>query len=288
MYYTHNVDPVLLQLGSLEIRWYGVFYLVSFLVGYKFLFERHKRGFCQMNSLQIQDLITYLMVGMMVGARVVYAVIYNWDYYGDHIIEIFYIWKGGLSFHGAIMGFAGGIYLFGKKYKIPFWHISDNVVMVGALGVFIGRWGNWTNGELWGRVTDVPWAVIFPAAGPQPRHPSQIYQSLAEGLCVFLILLWLDHRERKKHVSITEAKKSKLKVTWNRTGIVTGSFLIAYGVARFIVEFFRQPDAQLGFYFKYFSMGQILCFLMIIIGWGMLLYNKRYITTAEYQVEAKS
>lgn len=226
-----------------------------------------------MNSLQLQDLITYLMVGMMIGARIIYAVIYNWDYYQYHLMEIFYIWKGGLSFHGALLGFAAGIYFFAKKYKYTFWHIADNVVIVAALGVFIGRWGNWTNGELWGRITDVPWAVIFPAAGPQPRHPSQLYQSLGEGLLVFLLLLWFDRRERKKQLEISEPnKKSVVSVTWKRTGVLSGLYLIGYGIARFVVEFFRQPDAQLGFYLKYFSMGQILCFLMILAG-AIIMYR---------------
>lgn len=286
MYYTHNIDPTILQLGSVEIRWYGLLYLIGFVAGYRFLLSRHKKAFCAMDSLQLQDLITYLMVGMMVGARIVYALIYNWDYYSDHLIEVFYIWKGGLSFHGALLGFAAGIYLFAKKYKFTFWHVADNVVMVAALGVFIGRWGNWTNGELWGRITDVPWAVIFPSGGPQPRHPSQIYQSLGEGLAVFLVLLWLDRRERKKQLEISEPnKKGIVNVKWKRTGVLAGVYLICYGVARFVVEFFRQPDAQLGFYLKYFSMGQILCFIMILAGSIIAFRNLKTPKEFEYKVK---
>lgn len=286
MYYTHDINPTLLQLGSLEIRWYGLFYLIGFIVGYRFLVARYKKAYCAMTPIQLQDLITYLMIGMMIGARITYALIYNWDYYSDHFIEVFYIWKGGLSFHGALLGFCGGIYFYAKKYKFTFWHVADNVVMVSALGVFIGRWGNWTNGELWGRITDVPWAVIFPAAGPEPRHPSQIYQSLGEGLAVFLVLLWLDSRERKKNLEISEPnKKGVITAKWSRTGVIAGVYLICYGVARFVVEFFRQPDKQLGFYAEYFSMGQILCFIMIIAG-GIIAYrNLKTPKVFEYKIK---
>ncbi|MAF91832.1 MAG: prolipoprotein diacylglyceryl transferase [Bdellovibrionota bacterium] len=284
MYYTHNIDPTILHLGPLEIRWYGLFYLIGFVVGYFILKKRYQKGYTNITPLQVQDLITYLMVGMMIGARITYALVYNWDYYSNHLIEVFYIWKGGLSFHGAALGFAAGIYFYSRKYKFPFWHIADNVCLVGACGVFIGRWGNWTNGELWGRITDVPWGVIFPAAGPEPRHPSQLYQSLGEGLCVFLILLLLDKMERRKHFRIEESKKGKeIKAKWDRIGLMSGVFLIGYGIARFIVEFYRQPDAQLGYYFNYFSMGQILCALMIIVGLVILIRRMKKPISYEYK-----
>ena len=287
MYYTHNINPTILHLGPAEIRWYGLFYLLGFVLGYFILKKRYEKGYTNISPLQIQDLITYLMVGMMVGARITYALVYNWSYYSQHLHEVFYIWKGGLSYHGALLGFVVGILFYCRKYGFSFWHVADNVCLVAGSGVFIGRWGNWTNGELWGRITDVPWAVIFPAAGPEPRHPSQIYQSLGEGLCVFLILLWLDARERKKQqfVALDSKKKGHRIYEWKRMGLMSGAYLMAYGVARFIVVFFRQPDPQLGYYFGYFSMGQILCTIMILAGATILYRRIQYPVGYRYERE---
>ncbi|MFK8138973.1 MAG: prolipoprotein diacylglyceryl transferase [Bdellovibrionales bacterium] len=288
-YYIHDIDPRIFSLGSLEVRWYGLMYLTGFVVGYLIIKSRYKKGYAGITPLQTQDLITYLMIGMMVGARITYALVYNWDYYSQNIAEIFMIWKGGLSFHGAVLGFVVAMIKFAKKYKLQYWHIADNVALVGALGIFFGRWGNFTNGELWGRITDVPWAVVFKAAGPEPRHPSQLYQSFAEGLCVFILLLLIDRYQRKKHLSLDGPnKKGKIKAKWENTGFLASFFILGYGIARFIVEFFRQPDAQLGFYFGYFSMGQILCFIMIVVGSLMIWYRTKNPIGFEYTVDVNA
>lgn len=271
-YYVHDIDPVLIELGVVKIRWYGLMYLTGFLTAYFHFKWRFKQGWLRLSPIEVQDLFTYLMVGMMLGARIFYAFVYNWDSYKHNLIEILYIWQGGLSFHGAALGFVVAIILFGRKKGYGFWHIADHVCMGAALGVFFGRWGNFTNGELWGRPTDVPWAVIFPKADQLPRHPSQLYQALGEGLIVFLILLWVDRRERKKHMTIKVNKKGIKEVHWQRTGIVAATYVLLYGIARFVVEFFREPDRQLGFYFRYFSMGQILCFIMILT--SFVLYRQ--------------
>lgn len=283
-HYIHNIDPVLLHLGPLQIRWYGLMYLVGYFVGYLILMKRFKRGFNILNSDGNQTLITYIMVGMIIGARLVYVTVYNPVYYMSHLSEVFAVWEGGLSFHGAILGYAVAVTLFARKYKIQFYHLVDNICFGGSMGIFFGRLGNFINGELYGRFTQVPWGVIFPDGGPLPRHPSQLYQALGEGLIVFLLLHLVQKYEQNRgyapdlEKAIAEQSKGNkapksVKIEWKRTGIVTSSFLILYGIARIIVEFFREPDSQLGFFAQYFSMGQILCLIMIISGGIMMWYN---------------
>jgi len=273
-YYTHDIDPTLIKVGFIQIRYYGLMYLTGFIAAFYYFRFRYRRGWFSLNSEEVQDLFTYHMLGMMIGARLAYVFIYNWEQYQNNLLEIFYIWQGGLSFHGAAVGFIIAMLLYSRKYSIGFWHLADHVATVSSLGVFFGRIGNFTNGELWGRPTDVPWAVIFPAAGAQPRHPSQLYQSLIEGLAVFLILILIDWRERKKYLHVNETK-NKFNVSWERTGIVASSWLILYGTGRFIIEYFREPDPQLGYYLGHFSMGQILCSIMIVAGMYLLLINIR-------------
>ncbi len=286
-YYVHDIDPALIHIGDIQIRYYGLMYLAGFITAYYLLKYRFKRGWFKLQSIQVQDLYTYLMVSMMLGARIFYVFIYNWDSYKHDPIQALYIWQGGLSFHGAAVGFIVAMVLFSRKNDIGFWHLADHVATGSALGIFFGRLGNFANGELFGRPTDVPWAVVFPHADMQPRHPSQLYQSLTEGLLVFLLLIWIDSRERKKYL-VMDVKKAKTDVTWKRTGILAPCFLIFYGVGRFIVEFFREPDAQLGFYFKYFSMGQILCFIMILPGIFLLLMNIRTPKEERYVLQNQS
>jgi phosphatidylglycerol:prolipoprotein diacylglycerol transferase len=283
-YYVHNIDPALIHFGAIQIRYYGLMYLTGFILCYYLLKYRRKNGLFGLEPIQVQDLYTYIMVAMMVGARTFYVFVYNWDSYKNNPIQALYIWQGGLSFHGAAVGFIIAMILFSRKHKIGFWHLADHVATGSALGIFLGRIGNFTNGELWGRPTTVPWAVIFPQADMQPRHPSQLYQALAEGLLVFLLLVWIDSRERKKYLVKVE-KKGKTEVTWKRSGILASCFLIFYGTGRFMMEFFREPDAQLGYYFGYFSMGQILCFLMILPGIYLLLMNLRTWKEEHYVVQ---
>lgn len=278
--YIHNIDPILLHMGPLQIRWYGFMYLVGYFVGYLVLMRRFKKGLNVLNSEGNQALITYIMIGMIIGARLIYVMVYNPMYYLDHPGEIIAVWQGGLAFHGAALGYIVAVILFGRKYKLGFYHIMDNIVFGAAQGIFWGRLGNFINGELYGRTTDVPWGVIFPDGGMTPRHPSQLYQAFAEGLCVFLALHIIQYFERKngyapKDISdlkLESKNPNNIEIHWKRTGVLSTSFLILYGIARFIMEFFREPDAQLGFFADYFSMGQILCFLMILAGGILLRY----------------
>ena len=279
-FYVHNIDPIIFSLGPLSVRWYGLMYLIGFTAAYFYLKRQHQLGRWALNPLKTQDLFTYLLVGMLLGARSIYVLIYNPEILKESFWNLFAVWQGGLSYHGAALGFTLAMLLFARREKIHFFHLADHVTTGAALGVFFGRFGNFTNGELYGRVTDVPWAVIFPDGGASPRHPSQIYQSLCEGLLVFLILLLVQKREVKKGFAPNGQEKVH---RWKRTGVLASVYFTLYGVARFGIEFFREPDAQLGYYFGWMTMGQILCTLMILIGLSFLVYRIKKPLPIEYQ-----
>jgi phosphatidylglycerol:prolipoprotein diacylglycerol transferase len=208
-----------------------------------------------MTHLMLDSLIAYIFIGMLLGARSFYVLIYNWDYYKNNLGDLLKVWHGGLSFHGGIVGVVIGFILFSRRYKVPFWHLFDRMALTAPFGVAIGRIGNFMNGgELYGRVisSDVPWAVIFPQGGPLPRHPSQIYQSICEG---WLLLLSLFIISRKKY----------------REGTIGAAAVFLYGLYRFPIEYFREADEQLRYYFNNtLTMGQILCVGTMLI--GLLLF----------------
>lgn len=244
---TSWIDPVIFSMGPLQVRWYGLMYVIGFIIGGQLLKKLANDGYSKIAIDKIDSFITYLIAGMFVGARLTYVFVYNWEYYSQNLGELFAVWKGGLSFHGALMGMILAMIFFARKNKLTFFEVSDVLAVVGAPGLFFGRIGNFINGELWGRASDVPWAIIFPGAGPYPRHPSQLYEAALEGLVLFLVL-WFGYKKFRYY------------------GIASGLFLFLYGIFRFIVEFFREPDSQLGFYFGGITMGQMLCFIMIIAG----------------------
>ena len=283
-HFVHNLSPEILSLGPLTVRWYGVMYLVGFTLAYFLLRHRYRRGLWALNPLQSQDLITYLLVGMLFGARFVYVLIYNPEIMNESFWNLFAVWQGGLSYHGATIGFSVAMYIYCKRNSVGFMHLADNVSIGAALGVFFGRIGNFINGELYGRVTDVPWAVIFPDGGPQPRHPSQLYQALGEGLLTFLILLLVQRFESRSGNAPTPGASGKEKL-WKRTGVIASVYFILYGVSRFTVEFFREPDPQLGYYFGWMTMGQILCTLMVLIGTIVLVVRIKKPIPAQYEVK---
>ncbi len=291
MYYVHHLDPVLLSAGPLQIRWYGLMYLVGFVSGYFLLVRRYKRGLFVLNPEQIQNLITYIMLGMMVGARLLYVTVYNPSYYWENPIEIPAIWHGGLSFHGAALGFIVAVFLYARHYGYQFYQLMDTVVLGSAQGIIFGRLGNFINGELPGRVTTIPWGIIFPDSGPLPRHPSQLYQAFCEGLGVLILLHIIQWWEQKKgyapngqNFELTSKPTKKTQtIVWKRTGILSTWFLILYGIGRFIVEFYREPDTQLGYFFGWMTMGQILCSLMIIAGSYLLYRAIRYPHPVSYE-----
>jgi phosphatidylglycerol:prolipoprotein diacylglycerol transferase len=263
----HDINPEIIRISDhLAIRWYGVMYLVGFALSYLLVkyqikkmrqktYGKKQTAESRLLALDIISLYSYLMLGLLLGARLGYVIFYNLSYYIQHPLEIFAVWLGGMSFHGGLIGSVIAGIIFCRKMKINAWQVADLVIVTAPLGVAFGRIGNFINGELYGRVTNVPWAMIFPDGGPLPRHPSQLYQFFLEGITLFIIL-WI------------------LKDKGFRPGIITSLFVILYGVFRFFVEFFREPDPHLGFIVSFLTMGQILSIAMIFIGLGIVYYLK--------------
>jgi phosphatidylglycerol---prolipoprotein diacylglyceryl transferase len=264
---THpQFDPVAVQLGPLAVHWYGLTYLAAFGL---FLWLAHRRlrhepyaslqGPGGWGKRDIEDMLFYGVVGTIVGGRLGYCLFYKPGYYAAHPLEILYVWQGGMSFHGGMLGVIASQWFFARARRRPFLQQMDFVAPCVPLGLAAGRVGNFINGELWGRPADpsLPWAMVFPQSGSAvPRHPSQVYQFLLEGVLLF-ILLWLYARHPR------------------RPGLVSAWFLIGYGAFRFIAEFFRQPDAHLGLLTLGMSMGQWLCIPMIAAGIGLWVWASR-------------
>jgi phosphatidylglycerol:prolipoprotein diacylglycerol transferase len=244
-----GISPIIFSIDwpfHLELRWYGVMYLCGYFVGYLLLKKLIQDKFLKINQVQLDNFIFYIAIGMVIGARVVYSVVYDFDSWIKEPLSIIFINRGGLSFHGAVIGMSVGAYLFARKNKINFFRITDAMALAGSPGLFFGRMGNFINGELYGRVTDSPLGMVFPLGGELPRHASMLYEGIGEGLLLTAILWML-------------LKKFKTE------GYLSAVFLGGYAICRFIIEFFREPDQQLGYYFNYFSMGQILCTLMLFV-----------------------
>ena len=258
MHWTHDLDPAIIHFGSLQIRWYGLMYVIGMMTSYVLLknyFSRRK--YLLVPPQKIDDLITWAFVGLLLGARIFYIIFYNPTFYLSNPLEIFAFWHGGLSFHGGAAGIAVAMYFFSRKLKVPMLNLGDHIAICGAIGIGLGRIGNFINGELWGRVTSVPWAIIFPDAGPDPRHPSQLYESFFEGFLMFFILIFI-RKKQKSH------------------GTTLFSFLGLYAIFRFFIEFFREPDMQLGFIVFNLSMGQLLCIVMLILAIVLWRISKRF------------
>ncbi len=247
------IDPVLLQLGPLSLRWYGLMYLVAFVVAFCLIRSELKRRGGPVPAACADDLLFHMILGVLIGGRLGYVLIYNLPHYLSHPLEVFAIWQGGMSFHGGMIGMIVMGFVYARRTGVSFLELADVVVIAAPIGLMFGRFGNFINGELFGRVTDLPWGMVFPMGGPLPRHPSQLYQALTEGLVLFLFLYRL-----RLHVS--------------KPGSVLAAFIIGYGAIRFLVEFFREPDPQLGFVLAHFSMGQVLCLGMILLGLVLLIY----------------
>ena len=247
--YTHNLDPVLFDFGFIAIRWYSLAYIFGIILGWwfgkKIIVHISKSFEFKFNVKDFDDLITYIIISLIVGGRLGYVVFYNFGYYLSNPLEIIKIWEGGMSFHGALIGIILGTYLFSLKKNIPTFFLLDIIACVSPIGIFLGRIANFINGELVGKVTTLPWGVIFPAIDMLPRHPSQLYEALLEGVILFLILNTLIFKKKYK------------------IGTCSYLFMIFYGVLRIVSEFFREPDIQIGYLFNLFSLGTILSFLMI-------------------------
>jgi len=252
-----HIDPVIVRIGPISIRWYGMMYLLGFVSARFLVVHRIKKARRASVTIdEIDSLFVYLILGLVLGARLGYVVFYDLSAYIKNPIEIFSVWHGGMSFHGGLIGSLIAGMIFTRKTKKDFWELSDLVIVAAPIGLGLGRLGNFINGELYGRVTTMPWGMVFPGGGPLPRHPSQIYELLLEGVVLFVILWSLSSKGL-------------------RPGIVTASFIIFYGLFRFIAEFFRQPDPQIGFILGYFTMGQLLSALMMIFGVIILLNRGR-------------
>ena len=254
--WTHDLDPVIFQIFNLSIRWYGMMYVIAFIVAGQILARLSRQGFLKLNKQEIDSFSTAMLIGMLLGARLTYVFIYNWDYHRNHPWELLSVWKGGLSYHGALMGFIVVMLIWARRKHIPFYQLSDSLALSVSLGVGLGRIGNFINGELFGRITQSNWGVIFPTGGPYPRHPSQLYEAFFEGLVLFLIL-W------------------PVKRRTGHYGVVSAAYLLGYGVFRYFIEFFREADSQMGYYLNgTTTMGQILCLMMITLGIAVYYHTK--------------
>lgn len=252
-----QIDPIIFSIGPLAVRWYGMMYLLGFVGGYFVMCHIARWRYLSISKEQISDLLFYGVIGVVAGGRIGYTLFYNADYYLSRPWEIFYVWEGGMSFHGGLLGVVTVLLIYCKLRQLSLLMIADLVVVAVPIGLGFGRIGNFINAELWGRPTDLPWGVIFPGGGPEPRHPSQLYEAGLEGLVLFVII-YLLHR---------------LKF---QSGVPAFTFLAFYGLFRFLVEFVRQPDAHLGFLWGGATMGQLLSLPMILVGCvGIIFVLKR-------------
>jgi phosphatidylglycerol:prolipoprotein diacylglycerol transferase len=253
------LDPVAFALGPLAIRWYALAYLAGFIIGWRvclWLARQNPKG---ASAQRYDDFLTWAVIGTVLGGRIGYVLFYQFDYYFAHPLEIVEVWHGGMSFHGGMLGVITAAWFYARYYKLDFLAFTDPLACVVPIGLGLGRIANFINGELYGRTADVPWAVVFPRGGPVPRHPSQLYEAALEGFVLFAIMLTLSQR---KNIRL-------------RPGLLSGIFLTCYGLFRFSLEFFREPDAQLGFLFGGATMGQLLCVPMILFGLYLILSSDR-------------
>lgn len=245
-----NLDPVALQIGPLAIRWYALAYITGLIGGWQYCLRLAKRPPNVVSPLHIDDFMVWATAGVILGGRLGFVLFYRPDFYLAHPSEIFQVWKGGMSFHGGLLGVIAAMAIFARRRNVPVFALADIVAAATPIGLFFGRIANFINGELWGRVTDVSWAVIFPHAGPQPRHPSQLYEAALEGAVLFVVLWVLLFRYNA--------------MRWR--GLLSGSFLIGYGLARIISETMREPSAHLDFVPLGTTFGQWLSVPMVLFG----------------------
>lgn len=247
------IDPVFLRVGPLQFRWYGLMYVIGFILGYFIIRTEARRKKLALDNEAVADLIFYLAVGVVLGGRIGYVLFYDLTSYISNPLKIFYVWEGGMSFHGGLLGVTVAAFVFSKVRKTSFIDIGDMAAVAAPVGLGLGRIGNFINGELFGRVTSVPWGMIFPAGGPVPRHPSQIYEALLEGLLLFLLVRFISR-------------------AIDARGVAMAAFLAGYALFRSFVELFRQPDSQLGLFWGHFSMGQLLSLPVFIASVSMIVW----------------
>ena len=249
-------DPIFLRLGPLAFRWYGLMYLLGLAAAYFLIKARAKARDIPLSPQLLSDLIVFSALGIFLGGRVGYVLFYNLPYYLDHPLSIFAVWEGGMSFHGGFLGTCVALWVFCRKKGFSPYPIADLAAGATPIGLGLGRIGNFINGELFGRESDVSWCMVFPQGGPVCRHPSQLYEAALEGLLLFIVLTIINR------VSTPP-------------GTIFWSFISGYGLTRFSVEYFRQPDIHLGFIIGTFTMGQLLCIPMILVGILMIIRGYR-------------
>ena len=254
-----DIDPIAIQLGPLAIRWYALSYITGIVLGWVYMRGLARRKPVFTTPVAVDDYVVWATLGIVLGGRLGYVLFYNFDYYSQNPLQALYLWQGGMAFHGGFLGVVLATYLFARRRKIGPIQLGDLVAMTAPIGLFFGRLANFANGELFGRQSDVAWAVIFPGGGDVPRHPSQLYEAVLEGLVLFLLLFVLDRTTRIRE----------------KPGTLIGLFFAGYGLARFGVEFVRQPDAHLGTLALGLSMGQWLSIPMILAGAGIVSWAQR-------------
>ena len=257
--FIHNLDPVIINFGILSIRWYSLAYIFGILIGWwygnKIILKKFDAERAKTDVKIFDELITYIIISIVIGGRVGYVLFYNPSYYYENLVEIFKIWEGGMSFHGALLGVIIGTYIYSRRKNVKTFFLLDIIACVSPIGIFLGRIANFINGELIGKTTNVYWGVIFPKFDNEVRHPSQLYEAFLEGLLLFFIFNFIFFKKSYK------------------VGNCSLMFLIFYGFFRIISEFFRQPDIQIGYLFGFLSMGMLLSTIMIFF--GAIIYLKK-------------
>jgi phosphatidylglycerol---prolipoprotein diacylglyceryl transferase len=249
------IDPVAIAVGPIAIRWYALAYIAGLLLGWLVVRRLVRRPHWRLTTEDVDDLLFYATLGVILGGRLGYVLFYQPGHYLANPLDVLVVWRGGMSFHGGLIGVILAAWIVARRKGLGFFEITDAFAVATPIGLFFGRLANFINAELWGRPSDVPWAMVFPGAGPLPRHPSQLYEAALEGVALFLLMLWLARRPWRPE----------------EAGRLSGAFLIGYGAARIVVEFFREPDAHLGFLLGGATMGQLLSVPMIALGIALVV-----------------
>lgn len=256
-----EIDPIALSLGPLQIRWYALAYLAGFIGGWKYaIWLANHDPARRPNAVDADNILPWMVLGVILGGRIGYVLFYNLGYYIDNPLQIPVIWEGGMSFHGGLLGVAVVCISYARLNRFSALAMGDLVATVVPIGLFFGRIANFINGELFGRVTSVPWAFTFPYGGDLPRHPSQLYEAFLEGIVLFFVLLWC-------------WKQPQIR---RSPGMIFGIFTIGYALSRFMVEFVREPDPQIGLILEYFTLGQLLCLPMMLAGALLIAYGRKH------------
>ena len=255
MTYIHNINPIMFELFSIKLYWYGFMYALSFIIIDYLIVTASKNKKIILSKDQAEKFTIVILIFAILGGRIGYVLFYDFNYYSSNIIKVFYLWEGGMSFHGGLIGVAAGVFYLANQNTLKFFEIADIVCLYAPIGLFFGRVGNFINSELYGIKTSGSWGVVFPVIDSYPRHPSMLYEALLEGVILFVILFIINQK----------------KVF---AGIISGYFLLFYGIFRFFVEFVRLPDAHIGYiYYDWVTMGQLLTIPMLVI--GLILINRK-------------